>query len=180
MRMFSTWKAVASRGREEMTMSRSSLRIRCTHSMVASASLAGSTVKSWSYLFLKYRASFARSPASGSATGEDSRPAVETTSKSTVSGMLRSPGVGVEVRVRADQRRGALGVDEPGTVASRHLVKAGTANVPDRRPRALDREIRVVGPQDEHRRRCDRGELRGREHALRSWPAKTVDRMHQR
>jgi len=51
--MFSTWKAVASRGRDEMTMSRSSLRIWCTRSMVAWALLAGSTVKTWSYLFLK-------------------------------------------------------------------------------------------------------------------------------
>ena len=34
-------------------MSRSSLRIRCTQSMASVASLAGSTVKTWSYLFLK-------------------------------------------------------------------------------------------------------------------------------
>src|SRR3954451_7391151 len=142
MRMSCTWKADASSGREAMTMSRSSLRIRCTHSMVASASLAGSTVKSWSYLFLKYRASFARRPASASANGEDSRPAVETTWKSTASGML--PAL-AEIRVRADQRRGALGVDEPGTVACRHFVKAGAADLADRRLRALDREIWVVG-----------------------------------
>ena len=51
--MPSTSKAVASSGREAMTMSRSSLRIRCTQSTAASASSAGSTVKSWSYLFLK-------------------------------------------------------------------------------------------------------------------------------
>ena len=51
--MFSTWKAVASRGGDAMTMSRSSSRMRCTQSMVSLASLAGSTVKSWSYLFLK-------------------------------------------------------------------------------------------------------------------------------
>ena len=37
--MFSTWKAVASRGRDDMTMSRSSLRIRFTQSMVAVASV---------------------------------------------------------------------------------------------------------------------------------------------
>jgi hypothetical protein len=66
-----------------MTMSRSSFRIRCTQSIVVPASLAGSTVKSWSYLFLKYRASFARRPASASATGDDSRPVVETSLKST-------------------------------------------------------------------------------------------------
>ena len=34
-------------------MSRSSLRMRCTQSIVSAASLAGSTVKTWSYLFLK-------------------------------------------------------------------------------------------------------------------------------
>ena len=51
--MCSTWKAVASSGREEMTMSRSSLRIRYTQSMLVLALLAGSTVKTWSYLFLK-------------------------------------------------------------------------------------------------------------------------------
>ncbi|RDI68038.1 hypothetical protein DFR76_102439 [Nocardia pseudobrasiliensis] len=51
--------------------------------MVDFALLAGSTVKTWSYLFLKYRASFARRPASASATGEDSRPTVDTVSKST-------------------------------------------------------------------------------------------------
>ena len=36
-----------------MTMSRSSFRIRCTQSMVDLALLAGSTVKTWSNLFLK-------------------------------------------------------------------------------------------------------------------------------
>jgi len=51
--MPSIWNAVASRRREEMTMSRSSLRIRCTQSMVVLALLAGSTVKAWPYLFLK-------------------------------------------------------------------------------------------------------------------------------
>src|SRR3954462_11224083 len=66
-----------------MMMSRSSLRIRCTHSIVASAVDAGSTVKTWSYLFLKYRASLARRPASASATGDDSSPVVETFTKST-------------------------------------------------------------------------------------------------
>src|SRR5690349_6116998 len=87
--MFSTWKAVASSGRDAMTMSRSSFRIRCTQSTVSCASLAGSTVKTWSYLFLKYRASLARRPARASATGEDSRPTVETFSKSTVYAMRR-------------------------------------------------------------------------------------------
>jgi hypothetical protein len=53
MRMFSTWNAVASSGLEEITMSRSSLRIRCTQSTVALDFFAGSTVKTWSYLFLK-------------------------------------------------------------------------------------------------------------------------------
>ena len=51
--MPSASKAVASSGVEAMTRSRSSLRIPCTHSTVAAASLAGSTVNSWSYLFLK-------------------------------------------------------------------------------------------------------------------------------
>jgi hypothetical protein len=46
--MFSIWKAEASRGRDEMTISRSSLRIRCTQSIVVLALLAGSTVKTWS------------------------------------------------------------------------------------------------------------------------------------
>src|SRR5262249_61820612 len=67
--MFSTWKAVASSGRDEMTMSRSSVRSRRPHSMVDLALLAGSTAKTWSYLFLKTRASFARRPASAAATG---------------------------------------------------------------------------------------------------------------
>ena len=44
---------MASKGGDEMTMSRSSLRIRFTQSMVAWALLAGSTVKVWLYLFLK-------------------------------------------------------------------------------------------------------------------------------
>src|SRR5262245_19300547 len=82
--MFSTWKAVASRAGDAMTMSRSSLRTRWTKSMAALASLAGSTVKSCPYLFLKYRASFARNPASASTTGDDSNPTVETVLKSTV------------------------------------------------------------------------------------------------
>src|SRR6516164_1797999 len=60
--MPSIWNAVASRRRDEMTMSRSSLRIRCTQSMVVLALLAGSTVKTWPYLFLKWRAWFARGP----------------------------------------------------------------------------------------------------------------------
>jgi hypothetical protein len=50
--MFSTWKIVASSGRDEMTRSRSSRRMRWTQSIVSLASLAGWTVKSWPYLFL--------------------------------------------------------------------------------------------------------------------------------
>jgi hypothetical protein len=46
-------RPVTSRGRDEMTMPRSSLRIRCTQSMVVLALPAGSTVKTWPYLFLK-------------------------------------------------------------------------------------------------------------------------------
>src|SRR5215472_7722829 len=88
--MFSIWKAVASRGRDEMTMSRSCLRIRCTQSMVVVALPAGSTVKTWPHLFLTKRASFARRPASAAATGDDSRPAVETLLKSTVQGTTHS------------------------------------------------------------------------------------------
>src|SRR4051812_4146381 len=87
--MSSTWKAVASSGFEEITMSRSSFRMRWTQSTVSWASLAGSTVKSWSYLFLKYRASFARSPASASVTGDDSSPTVDTSLKSTLYAMER-------------------------------------------------------------------------------------------
>src|SRR5215470_4203092 len=88
--MFSIWKIVASRGRDEMTMPRSSLRIWRTQSMAVLALLAGSTVKTWSNLFLKKRASFARRPASAAATGDDSRPTVETVLKSTVYGMTHS------------------------------------------------------------------------------------------
>jgi hypothetical protein len=58
-------------------MPRSSLRIRCTQSTVDLASPAGSTVKTWPYLFLKYRALFARRPASAAAWrafGSASRP----------------------------------------------------------------------------------------------------------
>ena len=73
-----------------MTMSRSSLRIRCAQSMVVVALPAGSTVKTWSYLFLTKRASFARRPASAAATGDDSSPTVETVVKSTVQGMTHS------------------------------------------------------------------------------------------
>ena len=51
--MFSTWNVVASSGGDAMTMSRSSLRMRCTKSMSFLALAAGSTVKTWSYLFLK-------------------------------------------------------------------------------------------------------------------------------
>src|SRR5947209_16943648 len=89
--MFSTWKLAASSGRDEMVMSRSSLRIRCTQSMVVLALRAGSTVKTWSYLFFKKRASFARRPASAAATGDDSNPTVETVSKSTVQGVIACP-----------------------------------------------------------------------------------------
>src|SRR3954469_24821547 len=64
-----------------MTMSRSSFSTRLTQSTVVLASSAGSVVKTWSYLFLKYRASFARSPASASATGDDSSPTVDTSLK---------------------------------------------------------------------------------------------------
>src|SRR4030081_3922749 len=81
--MFSSWNAVASRGRDEIMISRSSLRIRCTQSMVVLALLAGSTVKTWSYLFLKERASLARKPASAPANGDDSSPIVDTFLKST-------------------------------------------------------------------------------------------------
>src|SRR4051812_9965083 len=93
-----------------MTMSRSSLRIRCTHTIVSVASLAGSTAKSWSYLFLKYRASFARRPARASATGDDSRPAVDTSLKSTTPAMVDS----FERYVRATRpaSRGSLGASK--------------------------------------------------------------------
>src|SRR4051794_12426550 len=82
--MPSTWNSVASSGRDWTTIPRSSFRIRWTHSMIGFAEVAGCTVKSWSYLFLKYRASFARRPPSAAATGEDTRPTVETVVKSTV------------------------------------------------------------------------------------------------
>jgi hypothetical protein len=48
-------------------------------------------VKVWAYLFLKYLASFARRPASASATGEDSSPVVDTSWKSTTYDMWASP-----------------------------------------------------------------------------------------
>src|SRR3954447_5776461 len=119
MRRSSTSKAVASSGREAMVMSRSCSRIRCTYAMVASASLAGSTVKSWSYLFFQYRASFARRPARASGNGDDSRPSVETSTKLTGSGMTRSSrhargGVGGRVPPRGRERSGArVGRGEP-------------------------------------------------------------------
>jgi hypothetical protein len=47
-----TSKDVTSSGRAEMAMSRSSARMRFTQSSVPGASLAGLTVKTWSYLFL--------------------------------------------------------------------------------------------------------------------------------
>jgi hypothetical protein len=51
--------------------------------MVAGASAAGWTANVCPYLFLKYRASFARKPASAGATGDVSSPTVETVSKFT-------------------------------------------------------------------------------------------------
>jgi len=59
--MFSTLRFAASSGGESTTMSRSPLRMRCTQSIAFLALAAGSTVNTWLYLFLKYRASFARS-----------------------------------------------------------------------------------------------------------------------
>lgn len=50
------------------------------------ASRAGSRVTTWSYLFLKSRASLALSPAMASATGEDCSPMVDTPLKSTIYG----------------------------------------------------------------------------------------------
>src|SRR4051794_38754306 len=87
--MPSTSNSVASSGFDVMTRSRSS-RILFTHAIVFFALLAGSTTKTWSYLFLKYRASFARNPASAGATGDDSSPTVETSLKSTVYDMARA------------------------------------------------------------------------------------------
>jgi hypothetical protein len=57
--------------------------MRATRSTTSEASAAGDVVNTWPYLVLKYRASFARRPARASATGEDSRPWVETVTKST-------------------------------------------------------------------------------------------------
>jgi len=50
--MFPAWKAEAPKGRDEMTLPRSSLRIRCTQPVAVLALLAGSTVMTWPYLFL--------------------------------------------------------------------------------------------------------------------------------
>src|SRR3954463_12095522 len=86
--------AVASSGLDVMTRSRSSLRMSCTHLIVAFALGAGSTGKATAYLFLKYRASLARRPARASATGELSRPTVDTSLKSTVYAIGRSSLVG--------------------------------------------------------------------------------------
>src|SRR5690242_9262658 len=123
--MFSTWNAVASSGRDAMTIPRSSSRIRCTQSTVCCASPAGSTVNTWSYLFLKYRASFARRPASASATGDDSRPAVETVWKSTVYDMSVGPPVApaLDVVARSVAETGRADHEDletigPGLVAS--------------------------------------------------------------
>src|SRR5262245_13228428 len=83
--MFSGWSSAASSGVDAITMSRSSFRILCTHLMIflPLALSAGSVLKVRSYLFLKYRASLARKPASAFVTGEDQRPTVETVAKST-------------------------------------------------------------------------------------------------
>jgi len=61
--MFSTWKAVASSGRDEMTMSRSSARIRCTQSTVSCASLAGLRANEARYFKNKYDHVFTVQPA---------------------------------------------------------------------------------------------------------------------
>src|SRR3954467_6470061 len=97
--MPSTSNVVASSGGDEIAMS-FSWRMRFTRSIAFLALAAGSTVKTWSYLFLKYRASFARSPASASATGEDSSPTVETSLKSTAYDMGRTLSLTVRGSVR--------------------------------------------------------------------------------
>src|SRR6516165_2031374 len=94
--MFPLWKAVASSGRDAMTMSRSSLRIRCTQSTVVLALLAGSTVKTWPHFLATKRASFARRPASAAVTGDDSRPTVETVLKSTAYDVTHCPAILLE------------------------------------------------------------------------------------
>ena len=44
-----------------------------------------------------------------------------------------------------------VGVDEPGGVSARHLTEPGAVNLADRQPCALNREVRVVGSEDEDR-----------------------------
>jgi hypothetical protein len=67
-----------------MTMSRSSLRIRCTHSMVASASLAGLHREVVVVLVLEVAGLVRPQTGQRVRNGDDSRPTVETVLKSTV------------------------------------------------------------------------------------------------
>src|SRR5579875_618156 len=165
MRMFSTWNSVASSGAEAITMSRSCSRIRWTHSIVAAASSAGSTVNVWSYLFLKYRASFARRPASAGATGEDSRLTVETFSNSTAYAIVFAPSRRLQRgRVRAgepavdEERRrvhvgGLVGGEEQDGV--RNLARLGEATHRDVHHAPLGLH-RVGGVELAQERRVDR------------------------
>src|SRR5512140_1310921 len=108
-------------------MPRSFSRMRLTRSTAFFALAAGSTVNTWSYLFLKYRASFARRPASAAATGDDSRPTVETVLKSTVYGMLHSRTrqgrfrftSGRRLDVLCGHHRGTIGGQSAGSVTTR-------------------------------------------------------------
>src|SRR5437764_807680 len=68
-----------------------------------------------------------------------------------------------------DQLGRVLGVDEPGGVSAGHLIKPGAVYLVDRRPRALDGEVRVVGSDDEDRGCGNRGEFRGCEDTFGAW-----------
>src|SRR5580692_9255405 len=60
------------------------------------------------------------------------------------------------------------------------LIEPGAVYVVDRHPRALDREVGVVGSEDEDRGCGNRGELLGGEDTFGAWAAEPVDRVHER
>ena len=60
-----------------------------------------------------------------------------------------------------DQPGHVLGVEEPGSVAARHLIQASARNLVNRRPGRLDREVRIAGSENEQRGGRDPGEPHG-------------------
>ena len=73
-----------------------------------------------------------------------------------------------------DQFGRVLGVDEPRGVSAGHLIQRGTLNLADRRPCALDGQVRVVGSEDENRGCRDRAEFCAREDTFGAWAAEPV------